>query len=91
LGFLPIAFGSVGRDAAATRQFAARANERSRKIYTAITTRGQGQRCRASPCTYDGDGFHVEAVVEKGDGSGAQGSGYISCGIENPEARVSRG
>jgi hypothetical protein len=33
------------------------ANRRSRKIHTAITTRGRGQRCRASPCTYDGDGF----------------------------------
>src|SRR5277367_2948050 len=44
------------------------ANERSRKIHTAITTRGRGQRCRASPCTYDGDGFHLKAVVEKGDG-----------------------
>jgi hypothetical protein len=52
-----------GREAA--RQFAARANERSRKIYTAITTRGQGQHCRASPCTYDVDGFYLEAVVER--------------------------
>ena len=54
-----------------------RANERSRKIHTAITTRGQGQRFRASPCTYDGDGFHLEAVVEKGDYAGAQRSGYV--------------
>jgi hypothetical protein len=26
-----------------------------------------------------------------GDGAGAQRSGYISCGIEDPEVRVSRG
>jgi hypothetical protein len=58
------------------------ANKRSRKIHTTITTRGRGQRCRASPCTYDGDGFHLKA--------GAQ-SGSISSGIEDPEARVSRG
>ena len=31
---------------------------------------------------YAGDGFHLEAVVEKGDGAGAQ-SGSTSCGIED--------
>src|SRR5271156_6082864 len=67
------------------------ANERSRKVYATITTRGRGLRCRASPCTYDGAGFHFGAVVEKSDGAGAQRSGYISCGIEDPEARASRG
>ena len=46
-------------------QFAGGANERSRKIDTAVTTRGQGQRCRASPCTYDGDGFQKRATVQE--------------------------
>jgi hypothetical protein len=50
---------------AAVRQFAGGANERSRKIYIAITTRGQGQRYRASPCTYDGDGFQKRAKAQE--------------------------
>jgi hypothetical protein len=29
-------------------------------MHTAIKTRGWGQHCRDSPCTYDGDGFHLE-------------------------------
>jgi hypothetical protein len=54
--FCPSLLGREGREAAA-RQFAGGVNERSRKIDIAETMRGQGQYCRASPCTYDGDGF----------------------------------
>jgi hypothetical protein len=65
----------------------ARANERGRKIHTATTTREQGQRFRPSLCTYDGDGFHIEVVVEKGDDARAQRSDYISCGVK-PRVRA---
>ena len=46
-------------------QFAGGADCRSRKIDTAVTTRGEGQRCRASPCTYDGGGFQKRATADE--------------------------
>ena len=73
--------GREGEREAVARQLARGANETSRKMDIAVMTRGQGQRCQASPCTYDVDG-----VPKKGCGAGAQ-SGSISCEIEDPEAR----
>ena len=57
-------WGGREREAAAW-EFAGEANERSRKIDIAVTTRGQGQRCRASPSTYDGNRFQKRATPDE--------------------------
>jgi hypothetical protein len=86
--FLPIAFGAGGTKAsvrreAAARQFAGGADERGRKVDTAVTTRTRA----ALP------GFTLYLYRRRGQkkchGAGAQ-SGSISCESEDPGARMSR-
>jgi hypothetical protein len=93
-GVLPIAFGAGGREAATRIE----AGDQERSGGKAVRGKGEreeqkdthsdnDERTRAALMGFTlylcrRTGFHLEAVVEKGDDAGAQ-NGSISCGIED--------